>query len=115
MFTNLPASHPKTDYDEEFATFWSHYPLRKGKQPARVAFEKARKGGVTLEKLCEAADRYAQEVRGRDPSRIKWAQGWLNDKRWQDYDEPQPHINGNDTPWSDYVNAGRQGDAPWNN
>lgn len=73
--------------DEEFDEFWKHYPLKKGKEPARKAFIKARKSAVPLEKLISGADQYALEVRGLEPSKIKYPQGWLTDKRWQDYEE----------------------------
>lgn len=94
MFPDIqPAVRIAPNYDEEFAEFWAAYPLKKGKEPARKAFIKARKSGVTLETLRTGADKYRLEVGNRDPSTVKWAQGWLNDKRWQDYDEPgQPRL-----------------------
>lgn len=89
MFPDIqPAVPAALNYDDEFDLFWADYPLKKGKDPARKAFVKARKSGVTLETLRTGAGKYRLEVRGLDPSKVKWAQGWINDKRWQDYDEP---------------------------
>lgn len=85
MLIDLPPV--PTPVDEEFDEFWKHYPLKKGKEPARKAFVKARKSTVPLEKLISGADQYALEVRGLEPSKIKYPQGWLTDKRWQDYEE----------------------------
>jgi hypothetical protein len=93
MFPDIQPPAVKVDLDTEFDTFWADYPLKKGKEPARKAFAKARKSGVTLETLRTGAAKYCLEVRGLDPSKVKWAQGWINDKRWQDYDEPgQPRL-----------------------
>jgi hypothetical protein len=86
--TAYPRPKKDADYAEEFNDFWSVYPLKKGKEPALKAFIKARRSGVPLEVLRAAAERYRGDVRGVEPAKVKWPQGWINDKRWQDYDEP---------------------------
>lgn len=93
MFPDIPPAAPKVDLDAEFDTFWADYPLKRGKEPARKAFAKARKSGVPLEKIRSGARQYGLEVRGLDHSKVKYPQGWLTDRRWQDYDEPgQPRL-----------------------
>lgn len=77
--------------DELFDEFWSAWPLKKGKQPARKAFEKAIKSGATLERILAGVTSYKAEI-GPSPdwSKVKWPQGWLNDARWED--EPAPAV-----------------------
>lgn len=67
-----------------FDEFWAIYPLRKGKRPALDAFVAALRGGADREAILEGARAYAGERAGKDPARTKYAQGWLNDRRWED-------------------------------
>lgn len=67
-----------------FDGFWAVYPLRKGKDPAREAFVKALRSGVPIETIMLGAQAYAGERAGKDPAKTKYAQGWLNDRRWED-------------------------------
>lgn len=73
-----------------FEEFWKAYPIRKGKEPARKAFEKALKSGAGFDAIMAGLEAYKRELGqivggktldGRTP---KWAQGWLNDRRWED-------------------------------
>lgn len=71
--------------DELFDSFWSAWPLKKGKQPAKKAFEKAIKSGATLEEILKGVEQYKREIGpAPDWSKVKWPQGWLTDKRWED-------------------------------
>ncbi len=71
--------------DSDFDSFWSAWPLKKGKQPAKKAFEKAIKSGATLEEILKGVAQYKQEIGpAPDWSKVKWPQGWLTDKRWED-------------------------------
>jgi len=75
--------------DDLFDSFWAVWPLKKGKQPARKAFEKAIRSGATLTQILTGVEQYKREI-GPSPdwSKVKWPQGWLNDARWED--EPPP-------------------------
>jgi hypothetical protein len=67
----------------EFENFWQAYPLKKGKAAARKAYAKARTT-ASADDILAGAQRYAQERANEDPHYTKWAQGWLNDQRWND-------------------------------
>jgi hypothetical protein len=77
------------DYEREFETeFWPHYPLKRDKRNARIAYIKARMRGVPKDAIINGTLRYAAECIGRDPHTIKYAQGWISGERWED--EPMP-------------------------
>ena len=80
---------PSSRVDEMFDEFWSAWPLKKGKQPARKAFDKALKAGATLERILAGVEQYKREI-GPSPdwSKVKYPQGWLNDARWEDEAPP---------------------------
>jgi len=97
--TSAPAARTRVD-PAEFDTFWNAWPLKKGKKEARVAFEKAIKQGVTLERILAGVETYKREI-GPSPdwSKVKWAQGWLNGARWED--EPSPTLPRRNVPKND--------------
>lgn len=64
--------------------FWPDFWLRKGKQPALSAF---RHWATTVEKkntIVKAMQAQRPEMLAKEPGRRKWAQGWLNDQRFDD-------------------------------
>lgn len=76
---------------EHFDAFWSVYPRREGKQPALLAFVAAIRSGVAPNRIVAGAQRYAAVRQGQDPKMTKMAQGWLNERRWEDeIAEPPP-------------------------
>ncbi|TAJ46341.1 MAG: hypothetical protein EPO52_17565 [Herbiconiux sp.] len=76
---------------DTFDEFWSEYPIRKGKKPARLAYEKALTR-TTPEKILAGVRAYVASLGPNpDPSKVKWAQGWLNDDRWDDEYVSQPN------------------------
>ena len=66
-----------------FEEFWNTYPAKKGKQPAIKAYREALKR-TSPETILEGARRYAEELAARPDQKVKYAQGWLNDNRWED-------------------------------
>jgi len=74
-------------YHAQFLEFWAVYPLHRGKRPAQKAWLKAyAKLGSNPEAisiLISGAIRYRDDP-NRDPSKTKYAEGWLNDERWED-------------------------------
>jgi hypothetical protein len=88
---------------DAFEAWWEVYPRKDGRKPARLAFEKVlREGRATLHQLMDGATAYAGARAGKDPTKTKMAQGWLNDERWAD--EPrspdQTNVEDSRTQWS---------------
>jgi len=84
---NISPPKPGGGAPEGFDEFWSAYPRKDGKTEARTAYAKAiKKANVTPELLTAGASRYAGRMqRDRtERSKIKMAQGWLNNDRWED-------------------------------
>jgi|SRR5215469_1381949 len=70
--------------DGEFEkVFWPAYPVKDGKQPAKKAFIKARKI-ATLDAIMHGLTRYCLRLSQPGAPKPKYAQGWLNDARWND-------------------------------
>ncbi|WP_378144795.1 hypothetical protein ACFJGV_15060 [Cnuibacter sp. UC19_7] len=69
---------------DPFEEFWSEYPVRRGKKEAKAAYAKALKR--TDPDTILAGVRAYKSSLGPNPdlSRVKWAQGWLNNDRWAD-------------------------------
>lgn len=64
--------------------FWKIYPCHDGMNPAMDAFERRiHDHGVAVE-LYKAAKRYRDKVSADPTSKVKYAQGWINDERWKD-------------------------------
>jgi hypothetical protein len=79
------SASPTTQEQAAFDGFWAVYPLHKGKAPALEAFLRVLRGNAaTIEQIMHGAQAYAGERAGKDPSKTKYAQGWLNDQRWED-------------------------------
>lgn len=76
---------PTPDEIEAFEAFWAAYPLKKGRKPALDTFVGVlRSGKATADRLNDGARAYAAERAGQDPTKTKYAQGWLTDERWTD-------------------------------
>lgn len=75
---------------EQFDRFWKAYPLRKGKPKARDRFKALSPDAA--ERAIAAAAAYAAEcaAEGREDRHIKWPQGWLAERRYED-DFVDPH------------------------
>lgn len=76
------------DYDEDsdFARFWDAFPKKAGKPAAYKAWRSAITRGVQPQIIIDAALRYRDSPR-RNPEMTKYPQGWLNDERYNDFDE----------------------------
>lgn len=79
---------------ESFNRFWKAYGWPKGKGGAEKAWAAIPSlTDALVDRICEAAakeaaQRPALQARGLTP---KWAQGWLNERRWEDdYEATQP-------------------------
>lgn len=71
--------------DITFKMFWEKYPLHKAKGPAERAWD--RLSAKDRRAAYEGIDRYREYCQQTGVS-MKYAHGWLNDRRWEDeYDE----------------------------
>ena len=68
-----------------FDDFWRIYPLKKGKEDAKKAWN--RLTAAEKRKAIAAAPLYIDDCRRSDIDRYKYPQGWLNGKRWKDYED----------------------------
>jgi biotin operon repressor len=78
--------------DDGFDRFWAVYPKKAGKPAAQKAWAKAIKREKP-EVIIAAAKRYAAWLSGAQPGefrpQVKYAQGWLNDGRWDEFTGPE--------------------------
>lgn len=88
---NQPKKAPPPKFDdlelkEEFVAFWDAYPKRPNnpKQPALVAYLKARKAGTSKEVILAGAMAYAKTRLNKEPEYTAMAATWLNQQRWDD-------------------------------
>lgn len=65
---------------DRFEEFWAVYPVKAGKRDAEKAWKKLSDPERDL--AIEKASLYAKAMAGHDA--VKWAQGWLNGRRWED-------------------------------
>lgn len=75
-----------TTQKEQFEKIWIHYPLKKGKENAFKAYQKALKEGTQDKDILNGIQRYKKEIqkRGTKKEYIAYASTWFNQKRWLD-------------------------------
>jgi hypothetical protein len=85
--------------DDDFERFWHAYPSRhphaNPKKPARAKFAAAVKRGVDPAVMIRGAENYRAALKrsGTDACYVAQAQTWLNQERWNDYEEaPEPPL-----------------------
>lgn len=92
------AEEPKgKTYPDEFLLFWQAYPRKQGKLAAFKRWEHALKiiGGKRADAvatLLAGAMRYAKATALLEPGKVKMAEGWLNDGRWEDEETPEAGV-----------------------
>ena len=74
----LPPIVPRDSFDE----FWTIYPRKEGKTPARRAWDKAVKK-ISVDEILQGARRYESDP-NRQPMFTLYAATWLNQERWDD-------------------------------
>ena len=112
-----------TDEDEKrFEIFWKTFNYKKGKANARDAWMNIEMDDELFERIIkaamrEASNRWEIEKKGSTPI---WAQGWLNQKRWIDYDAASPVAVGIATDqepegWKEYFieYSGKEPEMSW--
>ena len=93
-----PSSALPTDDDPDWAEFWSIYPRKDGKAPARKAWLKAIKT-VLPDDIIAGARRYAEHRHGQDRQYTAMPATWLNNERWRD-ESPQPQTSLDEGWWN---------------
>lgn len=77
---------PETDAKKDpFCDFWKIYPKKVAKASSEKIFARMVKSGVSPQDITHGAERYAAECVGKDKTYIKQPDGWLNARRWEDY------------------------------
>ena len=89
----LGAAELRNPYPPDFETFWSLYPIRRGKGKALKAWQRAIKR-ADKETINSGATRYRDDP-NREDQYTKYAEGWLNADGWND--EPLPPRNSRQT------------------
>lgn len=86
----LESEAPKVTASDHFDAFWEAYPKKTAKPAAKAAFSKFVKEGESPERIVEGAKRYAHWLNSGKPGEfrphVKYPQGWLNERRWEDPD-----------------------------
>ena len=85
--TKRAPAKPKAT-EVQFERFWATYPKREGKAEARKNLLALTRDDAEL--AIAGAEAYARKCRGegKDPKYIKWPQGWLSERRFEDYTAP---------------------------
>lgn len=74
-----------------FDDFWKAYPLHKGKIDAEKAWNRLSAGDK--QKALAGIPRYREFIQ-QTGTNIKYPQGWLNGRRWEDEMEPKAPVQG---------------------
>lgn len=77
------------DQRRDFDQFWKAFGWKNGKQDAARIWKQINPDHKTVEHILYAARKTA-ETRDTKNSTPKWAQGWLSERRWTDWDQPKP-------------------------
>lgn len=81
------------DYDSDpaFVRFWAVYPEKRGKFEGFKAWQAAIARGDDPELIIRAAEWFRDDPT-RNPEKTKWAQGWLNNRRYKDQRPVRPRV-----------------------
>lgn len=82
-----PRSLRKSTGEPLFDEFWEVFPRKIARAPALKAWKAAVRDGVDPQTMIAGAKAYAARMRGTEPVFIKYPQGWISGKRWED--EPE--------------------------
>lgn len=87
----IEVMHEVADKDNLFEKFWQVYPRKKWKAKAKDRFMKAIKD-TDWEFIIKQAERYAEDCKKNwtEEKYIKRPEGWLNSKRYLDWEEEKP-------------------------
>jgi hypothetical protein len=86
------------DSDPDFVRFWNVFPVKGGKVDAFKAWQSAVGRGDNPELMIQAAEWFRDDPT-RDPEHTKWAQGWLNGRRYKEQKPTRPRRGGGGNFW----------------
>ena len=86
---NLLSPEPEAKSDP-FVDFWEVYPKKVARAVAQKIFARLVKSGEDPQAITRGAERYAAECVGKEKKYIKQPDGWLNARRWEDYQQAAP-------------------------
>lgn len=72
-----------------FDAFWKTHPRPRDQERARELFLKAVSEGVPAAWIVASAKAYRDENRGNKPMYLVYADNWLAERRWTDFDQPR--------------------------
>ena len=88
------------DFEGEFSTFWTRYPLKVGKKAALKAYQARRRAGATAEEILEGLTRYlafkkATGERHHNPATFLGPNEWVREPWTIPEAEAAPERKGN--------------------
>lgn len=89
------SSNEELTNEAAFVEIWAALPHRKtgdSKHKTQLAYNAARKRGVTHEEILDHANAYAAERRGQDPQFTKGGEAWFNTRPWDNGPPPEPEV-----------------------
>jgi len=72
-----------------FEGFWKAHPRPRDRKRAEKLFAAAVAGGIPAQRIIEAARRYRAENADNKPQYVAYADNWLDNHRWEDF-QPAP-------------------------
>lgn len=105
----------ETRIGDGFESFWKAYPRTRGKKAAHTAYSRClrRNASLNVERLRRSVENFAAVVErdGVEEQFVPYAQRWLNEDRWQDFEtmpEPASRKNGRRKSFDDLVDEARE-------
>ncbi len=103
------AAHPPIGFDK----FWESFPRTRNRIRCQEIFQRAVTAGTTPEEIQIAADRYKAENVGNKTMYVAYADNWLDQRRWEDYQAKPAVVSDSNTVrdaaifWAAKVKAGK--------
>lgn len=73
-----PTTSPRDNYEHDFDAWWTEYPRKIDKEPARKAYIAKRRAGADPDDLLAAVKHYAEACDGQEREHVKYAKTFLN-------------------------------------
>ena len=77
---------------ESFESFWKAHPRPRDRKRAEKLFAEAVAGGILPELITQAAERYRAENAGNKAQYVAYADNWLDQRRWEDFQAAAPMV-----------------------
>ncbi|SEB46757.1 hypothetical protein SAMN05519105_0406 [Rhodobacter sp. 24-YEA-8] len=73
-----------------FEKFWKAHPRQRDRKRAEKLFTQAVAAGIHPDVIVQAAERYRAENAGNKAQYVAYADNWLDQRRWEDYQADTP-------------------------